>query len=367
MTSRVVTSLRTLGAGRWGVAVAVGVAGLAGFPQAAFAQEELPQVQVEHQYPPKWNHDRVLRAKYASTPEIQVLPAQGNVYVLFGAGGNIAVSVGPQALAVVNTGDAAMADKVIEVLKKLGDGVDQSPQAPPVPVRFILNTDVVHTGGNEKIQAAAEFVRGGEHIAAHENVLARMSEPPAGQTKPPRPSEAWPTDTFRGAQYKLGRFVNGEGIQLIHVPNAHTDGDSIVWFRYSDVMHVGELFNQNGWPKIDLEKGGSFQGVIDALNLILRTGLSDFRGQGGTMIVPSQGRLGDLVDIGMYRDMLSIIRDRIRDGIGKGLTLEQVRAARPTQGWDNRFGSETGPWTTAMFVEAAYRSLSSQKGQNKAD
>src|SRR5688572_27770422 len=112
MTSRVVTSLRTLGAGRWGVAVAVGVAGLAGFPQGAFAQEELPQVQVEHQYPPKWNHDRVLRAKYASTPEIQVLPAQGNVYVLFGAGGNIAVSVGPQALAVVNTGDAAMADKV---------------------------------------------------------------------------------------------------------------------------------------------------------------------------------------------------------------------------------------------------------------
>jgi hypothetical protein len=325
-----------------------------------FAQDdELPQIQVEHPYPPRWNHDRALRAKYASTPELEVVPVQGNIYAIYGAGGTIVVSVGPQALMVVNTGEAGMTDKVQEVLRKLGDGVDQTPMSPPVPVRYMANTNPQpwNTGGNEKIHGAMKFVPGGEHIAAHENTLARMSEPPPGQTTPPRPSEAWPTDTFRGAQYKLGRFVNGEGVQFLHVPNASTDGDSIVWFRYSDVMAVGDIFNNNTWPRIDVQKGGSMQGILDALNLILRTGLSDFRGQGGTVVVPSHGRIGDLVDVGMYRDMLTIIRDRILDGIKRGRTLDQIKAARPTQGWENRFGATSGPWTTDMFVEAAYRTL----------
>jgi glyoxylase-like metal-dependent hydrolase (beta-lactamase superfamily II) len=228
-----------------------------------------------------------------------------------------------------------------------------------VPIRFIINTDArpEDTGGNEKIQAAAEFIRGGEHILAHENVLARMSEPPKGQTKPPRPTEAWPTDTFRGEQMKLGRFFNGEGVQLIHVPPAHTDGDSLVWFRYSDVIATGDIFSTVGWPVIDQERGGSFQGIIDALNLILKTGLSDFRTEGGTLVVPGHGRPGDLADVGFYRDMLTIIRDRIQNGVKRGLTVEQVKAAKPAQGWENRYGSKTGPWTTDMFIEAAYKSL----------
>lgn len=345
----------------------VGFLGAAGLAEPAYAQEELTQQQREHPYPPRWNHDRVLRAKYASTPELEVVSVQGNIYAIFGAGGNITVSVGPQALVLVNTGEARMTDKLLEVLKKLGEGIDPAPNSPPVPVRFIMNTDAdaANTGGNEKIQAAATFVRGGEHISAHENVLARMSEPPPGQTRPPRPSEAWPTDTFRGAQMKLGRFVNGEGVQLIHVPNAHTDGDSLVWFRYSDVIATGEIFSNNGWPIIDLEKGGSLQGIINGLNLILSTGLSDFRGQGGTMVVPSRGRIGDLADVGFYRDMLTIIRDRIQDGVKRGMTLEQVKAARPTQGWDNRFGSKTGPWTTDRFIEAAYKSFSQTQQKAK--
>ena len=304
------------------------------------------------------------RAHSASIGDLQVVHVQGNVYALFGAGPNITVSVGSQGILMVNTGPAGMEEKILEVVKKLGTGIDPGREAPPVPIRFIVNTSARpdDTGGNEKIQAAAEFIRGGEHILAHEKVLARMSEPPKGQTKPPRPADAWPTDTFRGEQMKLGRFFNGEGVQLLHVPAAHTDGDSLVWFRYSDVIATGNIFSTTGWPVIDLERGGSFQGVIDGLNLILKTGLSDFRTEGGTVVVPGHGRIGDLADVGFYRDMLTIVRDRIQDGLKRGLTVGQVKAEKPTLGWESRYGSTTGPWTTDMFIEAAYKSLS----QNKA-
>jgi cyclase len=343
----------------------------AGGPASRTFAQGMPH-QIEHPYAPLSAREMVLRASTASTPQLNVEPVHGNVYAIFGAGGNITASVGPDGILLVNTGEAAMADKVLEVLKKLGSGMDPAPEAPPVPIRIIVNTDVLpaNTGGNEKIQAAAQFITGGggggtggEHIMAHENVLARMSETPSGQTKPPRPSEAWPTDTFRGKTTHTGRFFNGEGVQLIHVPNAHTDGDSIVWFRYSDVMATGDIFSTTGWPVIDLERGGSFQGIIDGLNLILQTGLLDFKSEGGTMIVPGHGRIGDLTDVAFCRDMLTIIRDRIQAGINGGLTLEQVKAARPTQGWDNRYGSKTGPWTTDMFIEAAYKSLSQKKGK----
>ena len=143
--------------------------------------------------------------------------------------------------------------------------------------------------------------------------------------------------------------------------NAHTDGDSVIWFRYSDVMAIGGLMRMTGWPMFDIDKGGSFQGIINGLNLVLQTGISDFRTEGGTMIVPGEGRLCDLADVANYRDIMTIIKDRIADGIKRGMTLAQVKAAKPTQGWDNRWGSTTGPWTTDMFIEAAYKSLSAKK------
>jgi len=371
MKSTVVFSSRAVRFARPALALtAVGFFVAGGSAGRTFAQG-MPH-QIEHPYAPSSSREMVLRARTASTAELSVEPVHGNVYAIFGAGGNITASVGPDGILLVNTGEAAMAGKVLEVVKKLGAGIDPTPGSPPIPIRIIINTDALsaNTGGNEKIQAAAEFItagggggNGGEHIMAHENVLARMSEPPAGQTKPPRPSEAWPTDTFRGRTTHTGRFFNGEGVQLIHIPNAHTDGDSVVWFRYSDVIATGDIFSTTGWPVIDLEKGGSFQGVIDGLNLILQTGLLDFKSEGGTMIVPGHGRIGDLTDIAFYRDMLTIVRDRIQDGIHRGLTLNQVKAARPTQGWDNRYGSKTGPWTTDMFIEAAYKSLSQKKGK----
>jgi hypothetical protein len=329
-----------------------------GVPARVYAQGQPHQI--EHPFRPPSMQEMVLRAKAAKTAELDVEPVQGNVFAIFGAGGNVTVSVGLDGIAVVDTGKAEMSDKLLAVIKKLGEAVEPTRDSPPVPIRVIFNTNArpEYTGGNEKLEGASEFVQGGEHIMAYENVLARMSEPPAGQTKPPRPSEAWPTDTYRNETNKFGRFFNGEGVQLIHTPNAFTDGDSIIWFRHSDVMAVGGLVRMTGWPIIDADRGGSFQGVINGLNLILRTGISDFRTEGGTLIVPGEGRLCDLADVANYRDLLTIIKDRMADGIKRGLTLEQVKAARPTQGWDNRWGSTTGAWTTDMFVDAAYKSLS---------
>ena len=345
MTSRVILNTRALR-----VAVALATVGvlLADVSERLDAQGTSSPIQ---------------RAHSASTSDLQVVHVQGNVYALFGAGPNITMSVGSQGILMVNTGPAGMEEKILEVAKRLGTGIDPGREAPLVPIRFIVNTSARpdDTGGNEKIQAAAKFIRGGEHILAHEKVLARMSEPPKGQTTPPRPADAWPTDTFRGDQMKLGRFFNGEGVQLLHVPAAHTDGDSLVWFRYSDVIATGNIFSTTGWPVIDLERGGSFQGIIDGLNLILKTGLSDFRTEGGTVVVPGHGRIADLADVGFYRDMLTIIRDRIQDGLKRGLTVEQIKAEKPTLGWESRYGSETGPWTTDMFVEAAYKSLNQAK------
>src|SRR5688572_5352417 len=148
------------------------------------------------------------RAQSASTGDLQVLHLQGNIYVPFGAGPNITMSGGPEGMLMVNTGPPGMEEKILEVVRKLGIGIDPAPQAPAVPIRFIVNTSAHpdDTGGNERMRAAAAFVRGGEQILAHEKVLARMSEPPDGESKPPRPAEAWPTDTFRGSQMKLGRF-----------------------------------------------------------------------------------------------------------------------------------------------------------------
>jgi cyclase len=361
--SEVLKTSRTLRqAGVVLAAVIVGLLEVAGWHVDAFAQG-MPH-HIEHPFAPRPVEETILRAKLASTGGLEVLPVHGNVYAIFGAGTNLTASVGVDGILLVNTGEAAMADKVLAVIKKLGDVVDASPESTAVPIRIIVNTnaDRASTGGNEKIQAAAQFItgaggggNGGEHIMAHENVLARMTD---------RPSEAWPTDTFRGSTTHTGRFFNGEGVELIHVPNAHTDGDSIVWFRYSDVMATGDIFSTTGWPVIDLEKGGTFQGVIDGLNLILRTGLLDFKSEGGTLIVPAHGRICDLADVAFYRDALTIIRDRIEDGIKRGLPLNQIKAEKPTQGWEARYGSKTGPWTTDMFLEAAYKSLTAKKGNH---
>ena len=281
--------------------------------------------------------------------EVHVLPVQGNVYMLVGAGSNITVQIGTDGVLVVDAQYASLSDKILAAIRTVSKG----------PIRYLINTtyDADHTGGNEPIRKAGSTIAGGNvagdiqdaaegaQIVAHDNVLKRMGN---------RPSAAWPTSTFLGDKKKL--FFNGEGIAIIHQPVAHTDGDSIVFFRRSDVISTGDIFTTNSYPVIDLAAGGSIQGVIDGLNRLVDMIIPVYGQEGGTLVIPGHGRLSDLGDVINCREMTIIIRDRIQDMIKKGMTLEQVKAARPTRDYDPLYGSVPG-WTADMFVEAVYKSL----------
>ena len=333
--------------------------------------------------------------------EVHVLPVQGNIYMLVADGINITVSAGEDGVLLVNTGPAQMSDKILAALNQLANAVVAPPTtnkcsgpncpgiqfgwaspymnaiisspAPAKPLRYIINTSAAsdHIGGNEKIATTGFFPRGGgfggaapnvgriASVIAHENVLNRMSAP-AGK-EAPTPERAWPTDTYFDEFYKLPAYFNGEAVIVYHEPEANTDGDSIVFFRHSEVISAGNIFSTVSYPLIDVEKDGSIQGVIKGLNHILDLAVAEYRAQGGTWIIPGRGRLSDTADLASYRNMLTMIRDRVQDLISKGMTLEQVKAARPTMDFDGRYGSNTGSWTTDMFVEAVYRSLKGKK------
>ncbi len=298
---------------------------------------------------------------FAQDSEVHVWPVQGNIYMIVGAGGNITVQTGKDGVLLVDTGLANMSDKVLAAIKTISTG----------PIRYIINTHyhADHTGGNVKIRLAGSTIVGGNvagdikdagegaAIISHINVLNRMSAPTG--TQAPSPDGGWPTDTFLSDQKKL--YFNGEGIDILHQPAAHTDGDSIVFFRRDDVISTGDIFTTNAYPIIDLAGGGSIQGTIDALQKIVDLIIPVYGQEGGTMVVPGHGRLCDFGDVLNFREMTIIIRDRIQDMIKKGMTLEQVKAARPTQDYDPLYGSSTGFWTTDKFVEAVYKSLKGEK------
>jgi len=286
-----------------------------------------------------------------------ILPVQGNVYMMVGAGGNTTLSVGKDGVLIVDTQFAPMVPKMLAEIKKLSDK----------PIRYIVNTHVHadHTGGNEALSKAGGTIVGGNFAAqvgesatagiiAHENVLNRMSGPQPNKA-PALPFAMLPTDTYLNGSKEV--FFNGEAIQVLHQPNAHTDGDSIVFFRRSDVISAGDIFVTNGYPIIDLARGANIQGVIDGLNLILDLAIPGTYQEGGTMIVPGHGRLCDEADVVEYRNTVVIIRDRIQDLIKKGKNLDQVKAARPTLDYDRRYGATSGFWTTDKFIEAVYKNL----------
>ena len=288
---------------------------------------------------------------------IEVLPVQGNVYMLAGAGGNIAVQVGDDGVLLVDTGSN---DRSLQVLEAIGELTDR-------PIHMIINTHAHadHAGGNEAFRTAGARIDGGilvsgrtsanAMIVAHEEVLNALSAIDGPTAMGP---EAWPTDAYPGESKEV--YSNGEGIQLFHRPGAHTDGDSVVYFRRSDVVLTGDVFTTTAYPVIDEQNGGSINGIIAELNRIIDLTIPSDWQEGGTMVIPGHGRISDEADVVEYRDMVTIIRDRIQDMIRRGLTLDQVKAARPSRDYDGRYGATAGSWTTQMFLEAIYHDLGSE-------
>jgi len=207
-------------------------------------------------------------------------------------------------------------------------------------------------GGN--MPGAVPYAEGGgAQVIAHENVLLRMSGAFGGD---PADSSLWPTNTFFDDEKRL--YYNGEGIRIIHQPGAHTDGDLLIFFRQSDVVSAGDVFQTQGWPIIDLSAGGSYQGTIDALNNLVDLIIPVYGQDGGTLVIPGHGRLSGLGDVLDYREMVMVIGDRLRSMIDSGMTLEQVKAAQPARDYEPVYGTSASFWTTDQFIEAAYMSLS---------
>ncbi len=294
--------------------------------------------------------------------DLEVLQVVPNFYMIAGAGGNIGVQVGPDGVVLVNAGAENMSDKIIAAVKRLT----------PEPIRYIIDTsaDPENVGGNAAVAKAgqsftpagnaATFTSGAANILSTDEVLNRMSAPTGKQSA--YPVAAWPTDTFFTKERPI--YLNREGIEVIAQPSAHTDGDAMVFFRRSDVLLTGDILDTTRFPVIDTERGGSIQGEIAALNRIVEIAIPSIPlvwGEGGTTVIPGRGRLCDQADVVEYRDMITIIRDVVQDMIGRGMTLQQIKDANPTKGYRKRYGADTGAWTTGLFVEAMYKSLSAKK------
>ena len=306
-------------------------------------------------------------------PGIEVLQVRPNFYMIARPVSNVGVQIGPDGVVVVNAGPEDASRELLSAIQKLTKE----------PIRYIINTsaDADLVGGNRTLSKAglrlgALTVRAGPpgpddaaFIMAHERALNRMR----GLT-PAIPAEAWPSETFDDARKALS--FNGEGIEILHLPAAHTDGDTVVFFRQSDVVAAGHIVDATRFPVIDVARGGSIQGEIDALNRLIQLAIpaGPYLGipngaiqtsvaslPGGTEVLPGRGRVYRQIDVVNYRDMVVIISDTIQHMIDQKMTLEQIKAAAPAKAWEPQFGAMSGPWTTNDFVEAVYKSLTVRK------
>ena len=323
----------------------------------------------------------VLALAQGNGPGLEVLQVRPNFYMIVGAGANIAAQLGPNGVVLVNAGTAEASGEVVAAVAKLT----------PQPIRYIINTsaDADVVGGNGRIAKAGRNITtfavgpvgrttivGSDldvaRVVSHENVLTRVrqAEGPAGTSS--FPSEMWPTETF--IERRRTMYFNDEGIEILHQPAAHTDGDTIVFFRKSDVVVAGNIIDTDRFPMIDLARGGSLKGEIDALNRIIEMAIppgpfvglpngptASARQQGGTDVLPGHGRIYRQIDVVNYRDMIVIISDIVQDMIDRKMTLDQIKAADPAKPYKARYGATTGPWTTNDFVEAVYKSLNTAR------
>ena len=282
---------------------------------------------------------------------LETIKVRDNVYAIFGAGSNITVHVGEDGLILVDSGSSAMAEHVVAAVKAISNQ----------PIRLIINTsaDMDHVGGNEVVGAAGLEVNPDSFnddpratVLSHENVLTRLS----GDDK--IPTDLWPSETFTSRVRSM--YLNNEAVMTYRMTGAHTDGDVAVLFRKADVIATGDIIDLRSFPVIDAAKGGSLQGELDALNRLLEMTVPAMPlvlKPGRTLIIPGHGRVSDYAELVEYRDMVTTIKDNVEALMKKGMTLDQVKAANPTAGYRARWGKESGPWTTDMFVEAIYNGL----------
>jgi glyoxylase-like metal-dependent hydrolase (beta-lactamase superfamily II) len=321
----------------------------------------------------------------AAAADVRVLPVKGNIWLITAGGSNIVASIGKDGVLLVDTGAASMSDKLLVTLQQLDRAVTsmRMPQkscvgvvqgcswwnsstflpttsAPPAPkpIVGIINTsfDADHMGGNVAVAAAGRSHIGIAPLDAW--IMAHEKAPSHVPKSSPLPLAAGPSEAYEGDSFKLN-FFNGEGVVLWHMPAAHTDGDTIVQFRESEVLAAGDVLNMTSYPVIDVEKGGTIDGVVKALNWILDVAVVEHMMEGGTLVVPGHGRITDSADVAYYRDMVTIMRDRVRAAVKKGMTLPQIKAAKITRDYDGRFGRTS--YTPDMFIEAVFKSCSCAK------
>jgi cyclase len=286
--------------------------------------------------------------------EIEAIHVKDQVWMIGGAGGNIAVQAGIDGLFVVDTGLPGFADQVLEALGQLSDR----------PVRMIVNTRaaIAHIGGNDVVAESGEPLYLAQNsgdvtipvaqIVGHEHAAFALARRTGANAVP---QALWPFDTFFGDLKTV--YSNEEPVEIHHVPAAVDAGNAMVFFRGSDVIATGDIYDTTSYPQWDPAAGGSLQGVLDGLNSVIRITISGFNQMGGTRVIPGHGRISNESDVVEYRDMVTIVRDRIRTLVEQGASLDEVRGARVTADYDGIYGWDTGPWTTDMFVEAVYREV----------
>lgn len=293
-----------------------------------------------------------VRAAGPDLSGLDIVKVRPDFYMIAGAGGNIGVDIGADGIVLVDSGNAASSDAVLAALKTLTD----------LPIRYIINADAGpdFVGGNLKLGRAGLAVlnnQNGAAILAHQSVLDKMS---ARNANPSYPGDAWPNDAFLPNRHAFR--MNDQGIEVWHVPSAHTGADSFVLFRKSDVVVTGDVMDTTRFPIIDVANGGSIQGEVDALNKLIELTIAPIPfiyKDVGTYVIPGHGRVCEQMEVVDYRDMVVLVRDNVADLIKQGKTLDQIKAAHPALAYETRYGR--GPGVTNQFVEEIYASLTKKK------